>query len=314
MSQSELNKEKEEREEYLRDVLPEEGAIGKSKKPEEKEKKEMKPLRSRYIFLTYPQADEDAKAMLQELYKTKYPPMRYYGCKEDHEKTGGKHFHFLMDIGTTKCGSAPKIKGKNAHKTWDIMINGKIYHPNIAPVRDIDKAWHYIDKCNDINHPKHGPGETFGDMKDQCSSKVGHVQQNKWHHIISADTKEDFFERMKQMDPESYVKSFANVKAYATEKYPEKKKEVFKPKIENRRPWRRISEIEDYLDIFVRSKYLGRQISLCIIGGTQLGKSEFVTQLGPQFVISNEWNANRFEEKPPLIHIQDVEAWNMPQV
>ncbi|KAF8427151.1 hypothetical protein BGX38DRAFT_1147098 [Terfezia claveryi] len=99
---------------------------------------------------------------------------------------------------------------------------------------------------------------------------------------------------------------------YAREKYPEKKKEVFKPKIENRRPWRRISEIEDYLDIFVRSKYLGRQISLCIIGGTQLGKSEFVTQLGPQFVMSNEWNANRFEEKPPLIHIQDVEAWNMP--
>lgn len=103
--------------------------------------------------------------------------MHYYGCKEDHEKTGGKHFHFLMDIGMTKGGQAPNIKGKNAHKAWDINVNGKIYHPNIAPVRNIDKAWHYVDKCNDRNHPKHGPGETFGDMKGQFSSRIGHVQQ-----------------------------------------------------------------------------------------------------------------------------------------
>ncbi|RPB18153.1 hypothetical protein L211DRAFT_854400 [Terfezia boudieri ATCC MYA-4762] len=150
------------------------------------------------------------------------PEEGYYGSKEGHEKIEGKHFHFLIDIETTQYGSAPKIKGKNAHKTWDIMINGKIYHPNIVPVRDIDKAWHYIDKCNDINYPKHDPGETFDNIKDQCLSRVGHIQQNKWHYITSADMKEDFFECMKQMHPESYIRSFANVKVYVTEKYSEK--------------------------------------------------------------------------------------------
>ena len=82
-------------------------------------------------------------------------------------------------------------------------------------MRNIDAAWHYINKCNEPEHPKHGEGITFGDMSDQCITKVGHLKQSSWHHIIDALNKEEFFERMRKNDPKAAVVPYNNVAAYA---------------------------------------------------------------------------------------------------
>ena len=68
--------------------------------------------------------------------------------------------------------------------------------------------------------PNMGEGITFGDMSNQCITKVRHLKQSSWHHMIDAPNKEEFFECMKKNDPKAAVVLYDNVAAYANVSYP----------------------------------------------------------------------------------------------
>lgn len=108
----------------LEDILPDENTIGKPRtnKTDKTGKPKEFQIRNRYVFLTYPQCDITTEMVISALFATKYPPERYFGCKEIHEKTGGYHFHVLVDLGVDAKGNAPHIRGKKAERIWDIKV------------------------------------------------------------------------------------------------------------------------------------------------------------------------------------------------
>ena len=97
-------------------------------------------------------------------------------------------------------------------------------------------------------------------MEDLCTTKIGPMRRTKWHHILDAATKEEFIARARRLDPEGYVKSGSQIDGYVLKEYGLPAAERFKPDIKDQRPWRRVQEIEDYLDIFVRNTFKGRQM------------------------------------------------------
>ncbi|KAI5782857.1 hypothetical protein DFH27DRAFT_615934 [Peziza echinospora] len=239
-----------------------------------------------------------------------------YGYKEEHTD-GGKHFHIMLDLGLDKSGNPPKISGKRAHTTWDIKVGEKIYHPNIAGARKVNQCWHYINKCNEPAHPKHGPGVIFGNMADQCLTKTGHLRASKWSHIVDAKTDEEFFQRAETLDPRQTVCSYLNLKAFATRKYATtKKKEEWKKKTwyGKRKRARRYDVIQDWIDIFLKNedKEDKRLMPLWIIGKTQIGKSAFVEGLGPHYKVEGEINAATFDDTAPFIFMDDVVPKKIP--
>lgn len=97
-------------------------------------------------------------------------------------------------------------------------------------------------------------------MEDQCTTKVGPMRRAKWHHILDAPTKEEFIARVRRLDPEGYVKAHTQIESHILKEYSTPIAPPLKTKIENKRPWRRVREIEDYLDIFVRNPHSGRKM------------------------------------------------------
>jgi len=186
-------------------------------------------MHNRYVFLTYPQCNVENDVFVKALFQANHPPERYYGCKETHKKTGSSQFHVLMDLGVDQEGSAPNITDK---QTWDIKHEDKVYHPNISKAVNVDSSWHYVNKCKEPRHQKHGPGVTFGDMLDPCSSQVDPMRYSRWHYITEAATKEEFLARLKRLDPEAMVTNWLNIEAYMEIKYPKPTTKGLEPNID----------------------------------------------------------------------------------
>ena len=80
-------------------------------------------------FLTYAQCDIDPEQMFQFL-KGKFGDQIKIGLigQEDHKTTEGKHLHCFLEF--------EKKKDYSDEKKFDIFYNGKIYHPDIKPVKN----------------------------------------------------------------------------------------------------------------------------------------------------------------------------------
>lgn len=155
-------------------------------------------INNRYLLLTYPQVGpewewDEARRLLHGL------GARTRIGRELHED-GGVHYHCFVDFGSP-------FQSRDCRK-FDVGDA----HPNIQPVRRTPhNAWTYVGKDGDVVHDDTTGYDTGGVAKRS--------RDDVWADIISAPTKDEFFERVAAMAPREFVCSFSSVQLWAEWKY-----------------------------------------------------------------------------------------------
>lgn len=117
--------------------------------------------------------------------------------RESHAD-GGIHLHAFIDFGR-------KFTTRN-ERLWD--VGGR--HPNVAPGRRTpEKMWDYATKDGDI----------VGGNLARPSGTGLPSSSSKWRDIVLAETREEFFASLKELDPRTLVTAYGNVCKYADHVY-----------------------------------------------------------------------------------------------
>ncbi|AXB22620.1 replication associated protein [Alces alces faeces associated genomovirus MP43] len=164
--------------------------------------------------------------------------------REQYHATLGTHFHVFADFGR-------KFRSRRA----DIFdVDG--YHPNISPSRGTPEAgYDYAIKDGDV--------VAGGLARPSGVGPSGRAA--KWHSIIDAETRDEFYSLCEELDPERLVCSFGQIQKYAD--------------------WRYRVEPEPYASpngVFNLAEYgdLSESKSLILWGPSRMGKTVWARSLG----------------------------------
>ena len=167
-------------------------------------------INNRRLLLTYPQVGPqfDWGRLRDHLHGLGFKSII---GRESHAD-GGIHYHVYCDHGGA-------FQSRNA-RVFD--VDGS--HPNIEPVRNRPgTVYDYVGKDGDVVHD-----DTGGRPDDGPSSK--RRRDDVWKEIVSAPTKDAFFELCTQMAPRELVCSFSSVHAFAEWKYRVKRSSYESPR------------------------------------------------------------------------------------
>lgn len=118
----------------------------------------------------------------------------------EHHATGGLHLHAF-------AGWENKFSTRDC-RAFD--VSG--CHPNIVASYGTPEAgWDYATKDGDI--------VAGGLERPRGSNRSVHGSSQKWHEIVLAETRDEFFELCKSLDPRSLCVNFPSLRAYADWRY-----------------------------------------------------------------------------------------------
>jgi len=150
---------------------------------------------ARYVLLTYSQS-----ANLSEWSVLDHISSLGAECiigREDHAD-GGTHLHVFCDFG----------RKKQSRRSDFFDVDG--HHPNIVPSRGRPgEGWDYATKDGNI---------VAGGLERPCRDGVPQTS-DKWSQIISAESREEFFDLLRQLDPKTLVTRWSELNKYADANY-----------------------------------------------------------------------------------------------
>lgn len=152
-------------------------------------------ISARYALLTYAQCgDLDPFAIVDHL--SALGAECIIG-RESHADSG-THLHAFVDFGR-------KFRSRRS----DIFdVNG--FHPNLSSsYRNPAGGYDYAIKDGDV---------VAGGLERPPTTERPE-KQNNWHEIIMAETREEFFESARRLDPRALVTSFSQLEKYADWRY-----------------------------------------------------------------------------------------------
>jgi len=165
---------------------------------------------AKFALLTYPQVPEpEANGfadLATELFSSERVAARWVIGRELHAD-GGIHFHCFLDFGRKFSSRDTRI----------FDLGGR--HPNIERVgRTPRKAYDYAIKDNDVvsRHP-----DDYAGPDDQSAGGGGEQREPSadWVRIVSAETRDEFFRLVGELQPRSLVCSYVNIARYADWRY-----------------------------------------------------------------------------------------------
>lgn len=148
-------------------------------------------LRGRKFFLTYSQTPPhfDPEQIARAFRRV---GGRYVISRELHQD-GGTHFHCFL------------IFDEQFHTRDPRAFDVDGTHPNIKPIRFTPrKAYDYTTKFGNI---------CFNNLHDDDIEPE--KQSSHWHEIISCESRERFFELLRERDPRMLITAFSNISKYA---------------------------------------------------------------------------------------------------
>lgn len=153
---------------------------------------------AKFCLLTYSQcAGLNAEALWTHLtteFKAKI------AIFQENHRDGGLHFHAFV-------GFDGKHSTRNAR-----LFDFAGYHPNIAKVgRTPRKAYDYCAKDKNLVAGEEFEEEDFG--------RHNEPKVSAWAEIVDAESKDEFWERVKRLDPRALVTNYRNICAYADATY-----------------------------------------------------------------------------------------------
>lgn len=155
-------------------------------------------LQARYVLLTYSQCDGlDSAAVVQHIDSL---GGKCVIGRENHAD-GGIHFHAFVDFGR-------QFSTRDAH-----FADVDDFHPNVQGGRRTpEKMYDYAIKDECVVHAGLERPQGKGDGKASKSAE-------KWGEIISAVSRDEFFERVAALDPRALCISYVSLCKYAEERY-----------------------------------------------------------------------------------------------
>jgi len=183
----------------------------------------------KYALLTYSALGEDPEFVLEcaNILGTKlagrFEDSTTTVGRELHPNTGGYHLHIFVDF-----GGAISVRGTDI---FDIVTgDGRCFHPNIQKVgRTPAKSYDYAIKDGDI-------------LWDNCSRPEDKARANNWKHIVEADTAEEFWTRIRELEPRALCVSNPSLSKYADKRYA-------RPAISYDHPEEWVFNLVDYPDL-----------------------------------------------------------------
>lgn len=220
---------------------------------------------AKQILLTYSQTNDAFDEELRQRANAHYdfvaqalrPPMLYRLARERHND-GGLHFHCFI-----AWDAACPIRSQSR---LDYIGS----HPNIKPIRGNPKrAWEYTGKDGDIVFQH---GELDDDFNDNRSTNDA-----VWAAAVRAETKDKFFEIVRECAPRYYVLYSAQLDYYAAKNYTDAKEDYTGPAFTDLSRDR----FEQWqLQAGIGAGPTGRPKSLIIWGESRTGKTIWARSLG----------------------------------
>lgn len=161
---------------------------------------------AKYCLLTYPQVpaeqDEAFAGIARELFTSSRVAARYVIGRELHAD-GGIHFHCFLDFGR-------KFSSRDT-RLFD--LGGR--HPHILRVgRTPRRSYEYAIKDGNI------VGQSDGyDGPSQQSGREQGERGSDWSTIVSAETRDEFFDLVATLQPRALACSFVSLARYADWRY-----------------------------------------------------------------------------------------------
>lgn len=202
---------------------------------------------ARYFLVTYPHVDGLDPFTVVEFFG-RIGAEIIVGLEEYHA-TLGNHYHVFADFGR-----------KFRSRRTDIFdVDG--YHPNISPSRGTpDAGFDYAVK--DGNVVAGGLARPSG---------VGNpTRAAKWHTIVDAETRDEFYALCEELDPERLVCSFGQIQKFADWRYRVEPEPYTTP--DGIFDLANYGDLSDWRDNFLTPGFTGRYVtSAALEGGQWLG-------------------------------------------
>nr|QCX29367.1 Replication-associated protein [Plant associated genomovirus 2] len=178
--------------------------------------------------------------------------------REDHED-GGVHLHafFMFER---------RFESRNV-RVFDVA--GR--HPNVvAGYSTPEKGWAYATKDGDV---------VAGGLEQPIGRAGLSEAGSKWARVILAESREEFFALVAELDPRALCCSFGSLRAYADWKYrPAIDPYVSPPGVSFSTD--QFPELGNWVQRNLAGSVVGRPRSLILIGDTRLGKTLWARSLG----------------------------------
>ena len=148
-------------------------------------------IRGRKFLLTYSQTPstfdpERLQRRLDDLAEST-------SLRGELHRDGGHHYHCFILFDTQFHSRDPRAFDVDGH------------HPNIKPIRFTPrKAYDYATKDGDVCHSNINDDDIEPEKRS-----------NHWHEIIACESREQFFEMLRERDPRMLVTAFSNISKYA---------------------------------------------------------------------------------------------------
>lgn len=217
-------------------------------------------LRGKNIFLTYPQCTLSHEDLFNHLKTLHYDKRleRLLVAKELHAD-GGIHFHCFL-------GFAERFQTRRAD-----YFDYQSHHPNTQCVRSPTAVTRYCCKDGEWFSEQRSPGND-----DWYNWPV--IVKRTWKEAYEAETEEEFRSIIASVSPRKAILYSQQIDRYAAKR--------FKTAIPDYIP--RYTQFNNcttgmhewVAEHWAQPRPLGRPTSLCLVGDTQLGKTEWARHLG----------------------------------
>lgn len=229
-------------------------------------------------FLTYaqcPVSPADAIAILEQ----RKPLTSYIICQEEHaeadaEGAHGLHLHVGL-IFTTK------LQTRN-ERYFDLVVGGTTYHPNWQSLKSTKGTYTYLHKSP--------IGEVL--EKDWPQTKP-----NPYAKALESETKEEFLQSIRDSDPRSYCLNLERLEYCANRIYQTPIPD-YTPRFDE---FDTPPEVLDWVNTYLVKPRPDRPKSLCIIGPSRTGKTEWARSLGSHIYWNGYTDYSSFPINDPTI-------------
>ncbi|RPA98701.1 hypothetical protein L873DRAFT_1006343 [Choiromyces venosus 120613-1] len=134
---------------------------------------------------------------------------------------------------------------------------------------------------------------------------------SKWDILIQAPTREDFDRLAYQLIPKKMITARPSIECHKDLRYGKPMINDIIPYTDrNRRPYRSVPIIERYFERFVNVRPDDRQRcpSLCLVGYSGSGKTDYIRRMGPHAYFNGEVQAKRMNPEALFMLFDDVKS------
>jgi len=216
------------------------------------------------FFLTYPQSTDLDHQYLHDHLTAFRGGAQVYSCRELHED-GSYHHHAIVSL--------PNKYNCKSERAFDLIYQGRNYHCNIGPVRNLPASNQYIAKN----------GETKGNPIRNAAQQRASPYAD---FLRDATNSREFMAMVRERDPKNFVLNNKRLKEFAAEEYGTWD-EPFEPR------YTEFNNVPDSLTTWVNEELNGgkdRPKCLILVGGPDLGKTSWARSLGPHHIWDNHFH------------------------